>query len=187
MAVLSVGSGSYEFSAASGVADASVALKTSKPKDTSINPDGIDLTGAKQLIRWNFTKPEDVAKWIERKSVDIVQRGGKAYVVATGDDSQMAAQLNKEASGRLVIELRAMPSKGATSQFFWASPGRGFNGIQQSQRPLMASEQMNLYLFSIQGTGPVMKLRFDPFATYDEHANKGEMQVESIAVYRLQD
>ena len=31
----------------------------------------------------------------------------------------------------------------------------------------------------------VGKIRFDPFATYDEHANKGRMQIDSISVYAL--
>ena len=88
-------------------------------------------------------------------------------------------------TGRLVIELRAMPAKGATSQFFWANPARGFNGLMQSQRPLTATEQVNTYLFSIPGDSPVKKFPFDPFATYDKYADEGEMMIESIAIYRL--
>lgn len=187
VAVLSVESGSYEFSADSGVANAALALKTSKPKDTSLNPDGIDLTNARKVISWDFTNAQDAAKWGERKSLDVVQRNGRAFLVATGDDSQMAVRLDQEVGGQAVIELRAMPVKGATSQFFWALPARGFNGTQQSQRPLMATDKVNSYLFSVRGEGPVRKIRFDPFATYDEHANKGEMQIESISIYQLAD
>jgi alpha-L-rhamnosidase len=151
----------------------------------SINPDGIDLSGATMLASWEFTNPADVAKWTDRKSVDVVQRDGKAFLVATGADSQLATTLESALDGQLVIELRAMPEKGATSQFFWANPTRGFNGLMQSQRPLTATQQVNAYLFTVSDNGPVEKLRFDPFATFDEHANKGEMLIESIAIYRL--
>jgi len=116
-----------------------------------------------------------------------VQRQGKAIVVATGDDSQMAVRLDQEVTGPVVIELRAMPAKGATSQFFWATPGRGFNGIQQSKRRLMAADKVNSYLLTVRSEGPMKKIRFDPFDTYDEHANRGEMQIESISVDQLQD
>jgi len=68
---------------------------------------------------------------------------------------------------------------------FWALPGPGSNGTQQSQRPLAASKQMNSYRYAIKRNGSVRKICFDPFATCDEHANKGEMQIESIAVYQL--
>jgi alpha-L-rhamnosidase len=40
-AVLSIASGDYEFLARGGVSKAAIALKTSKPKDVSVNPDGI--------------------------------------------------------------------------------------------------------------------------------------------------
>ncbi|EMI15950.1 alfa-L-rhamnosidase [Rhodopirellula maiorica SM1] len=185
LAVLSVPSGSYEFTARSGITPAAVALETGEPKDTSINPDEIDLTGATKIAAWDFSVPQQVAEWGDRKSVKISQRDGDVYLVATGDDSQMAVRLAKPASGKLVIELRAMPRDGAASQFFWASPGRGFNGQQQSKRTLRETDQTNAYLFAISEGEPVDKLRFDPFATYDEHANVGEMKIESITVYQL--
>jgi alpha-L-rhamnosidase len=184
-AVLAVESGSYEFAALSGLPVAAIALQTSKPKDMSINPDGIDLSGATKLARWDFANPADAAKWTDRKSVDVVQRDGKAFLIATGDDSQMATTLKSAIDGQLVIELRAMPEKGATSQFFWANPGRGFNGLMQSKRTLTATDQVNAYLFTVSANGPVKKFRFDPFATFDKYANKGEMVIESITIYRL--
>jgi alpha-L-rhamnosidase len=186
-AVLAVASGSYEFVAPSAVPTASTALKTSKPKDMSINPDGIDLTGATKVASWDFNQPSEAARWTDRKGVELVQRDGKAFLVASGDDSQMATTLPVELSGRLVIALRAMPAKGATSQFFWANPGRGFNGIMQSKRALSPADQVNTYLFAVGGDGPVKKFRFDPFATYDQYADKGEMMVESITIFRLGD
>jgi alpha-L-rhamnosidase len=81
--------------------------------------------------------------------------------------------------------LKAMPKKGATSQFFWTSSDRGFSGIQQSQRRLSPSDQTNSYLFSISGEGPLRGIRFDPFATYDKYADAGEMMIESITIYLL--
>lgn len=184
-AVLSVASGNYEFSATNGIKNADRTLVTSKPKDTSINPDRIDLTGAKKIASWDFSTPADVAKWVERKGVEIVQRDGKTMLVATADDSQMAARLNAEASGNIAIELVAMPADGATSQFFWAGSSKGFNGIQQSKRTLMPAEKVNAYLFKVSGSEPVGQLRFDPFATYDKYADAGEMIIESISVYQL--
>jgi alpha-L-rhamnosidase len=185
VAVLSVESGTYEFTATSGIAEAAVALKTSESKDNSMNPDGIDLTGATQLASWDFTNPSDVRQWTDRKSVAIEQRDGKPYLVATGEDSQMAVQLSEPVSGKLVIELRAMPENGATSQFFWAQPGRGFNGQQQTKRTLRESDQVNSYLFTAGGEGAVKKLRFDPFATYDKYAKVGGMMIEWITLYRI--
>ncbi|WP_455429560.1 hypothetical protein [Neorhodopirellula lusitana] len=99
----------------------------------------------------------------------------------------MIARLDQEAIGKLVIELVAMPAKGANSQFFWSLPARGFNGIQQTKRALKASDQTNAYLFAIPGDGPIRKLRFDPFATYDQYADVGEMMIQSIAIYQLAD
>lgn len=34
-------------------------------------------------------------------------------------------------------------------------------------------------------TEPLKKFRFDPFATFDAYSDKGEMQVESIAIDQL--
>jgi alpha-L-rhamnosidase len=184
-AMLQVGSGKYSFTAKSSLVPATTPLKTSKPKDMSINPEKIDMTNAKELVRWDFTKTSDVKQWKNLESAEVQQRSGKAFVVATGDDSKMSVQLAQAYSGRLVIELRAMPSKGATSQFFWASLNGGFNGIEQSQRPLAATDQVNAYLFSIPDGTTIKSLRFDPFATYDQYADKGEMQIESIAIYQL--
>ncbi|MCR9211938.1 MAG: alfa-L-rhamnosidase, partial [bacterium] len=184
---LTVESGSYEFSASSGIAPAKVPLKSSAPKDNSINPGEIDLTGATKLESWDFRDPQDLAKWGERKSLQIEQRNDVAYLVATGEDSQMAVRLSKPLEGKLVIELRASPSQNSTSQFYWAIPGRGFNGQQQTKRLLRQSDNVNDYLFTIPDGLTVGKLRLDPFATYDKYANAGEMMIESISIYQLAD
>ncbi len=138
------------------------------------------------MALWDFTNAEDVAKWDERKNVDVIQRDGKAFVVGTGDDSQMVVRLDNEAAGQLVIELKAEPDKSPTSQVFRATPCRGFKGTQQSKRALTATEQMNSHLICIRGEGAVKKSRFGPFAIYDEHANNGEMQIEPISVYHTE-
>lgn len=184
-AVIVVPSGRYDFKSVHGMIAATLPLNTSKPKDVSMNPDGIDMTKAKLLQSWNFADAKQAAKWGDRSGADVIQRNGKTFIVATGNDSQMAARLNQAATGKLVIELNAKLAKGATSQFFWAEPGRGFNGTQQSKRRLNASDVKNSYLFRVTGIRPVMKIRFDPFATYDEYADKGEMEIESISVYQL--
>ena len=184
-AVLQVDSGVYRFAAPSGIERAAAALKTSKPKDRSINPHGVDLSGAKLFARWDFAQSSDAMKWTDRKSLDIVRREGQAYLVATGPDSQMAVTLPQTAGGRLAIELRALPTDGASSQFFWARPASGFNAAQQTSRSLQATDQVNAYLFEITGGGPVRRIRFDPFATYNKQGKQAEMLIESIAVYQL--
>ena len=183
--VLSVPSGEYAFSAKSSIAPASASLKTSTPKDRSLNPEGIDLSGAEILEAWDFRRDQDIAKWNTRSNLSIAKRDSKTMIAATGPDSQMATRLAENCSGKLAIELRAAPVTGATSQFFWSNPGRGFNGRQQSKRRLNESETTNSYLFRIPGTETIRELRFDPFASYDQYAKKGEMEIESITIYRL--
>ncbi len=185
LASIAVGSGTYKFTAASGIAAAQKALRTSKPKDMSINPEKIDLSRAEKLIAWDFRNPSDVEKWNTLKNVVVEKRDDATYVVATGDDPQMATTFERAYSGRLVIELRAMPKKGVTSQFFWSTGSQGFSGVNQSQRPLNSTDQVNAYLFLIPEAKNIQQLRFDPVATYDPYADKGELQIESIAIYRL--
>jgi alpha-L-rhamnosidase len=86
-----------------------------------------------------------------------------------------------------VIALQAKPTSGATSQFFWASPSQGFSGLRQSQRPLSPTDQVNTYLFAVSGDGPLQKVRFDPFATYNKRAKPAEMMIERIMIYRLEE
>lgn len=185
VAVLSVPSGDYQFSAKSAITAVETPLTSSAPRDTSINPNEIDLTEAKKLESWDFRDPDDLAKWSERKSLEIQRRGDSAFVVATGDDSQMAVKLQQPRSGKLVIEMRATPIQNSTSQFYWSPPGRGFNAQQQTKRLLRKSEKTNAYLFVIPDGLTINKLRFDPFATYDQYANPGEMKIETISVYQL--
>tara|TARA_R110002049_G_scaffold27321_2_gene94203 strand:- start:390305 stop:395161 length:4857 start_codon:yes stop_codon:yes gene_type:complete len=182
---LQIGSGQYRFACRSGVDSAEVALRSSKPEDISINPEGIDLSKAQELVRWNFDNPEDLARWSTRHDVEVERRGEHTFLVAAGPDSQIATKLEIPVRGKLVIELRAKPEQGATSQFFWASPSAGFNGKQVlNRRRLMATDSVNSYLFSLQEDAPIGKLRFDPFAVYDKYAQKSEMLIESIAIYQ---
>ncbi|MEM1225636.1 MAG: glycoside hydrolase family 78 protein [Planctomycetota bacterium] len=185
VAMISVPSGDYQFSATSGVTPATESLATSMPKDRSVNPNKIDLSGAEELVSWDFSKPADRARWQSRKGVEIRDRDGEPFLLATGDDSQMAAAIRPPVAGQLVVQLRGRPTKDVTSQFFWAFPGKGFNGQQQTKRMLRGSETVNDYLFAIPGKQAIGKLRFDPFATYDQYANVGEMIVESITIYQL--
>lgn len=177
--VLQVESGSYQFESTGGILPASHAIKTSKPADRSLNPDGIELDEARELIRWDFRNEQDVAQWTTRHNIRIEKRRGKAFLLATGDDPQLALELSKPLAGPLVAELKIRPEKGAKSQFFWASPSGGFNGRQQTQRQLNPAEQMNSYLFRIGDSQPVEQLRFDPFS------GQGEMEIESLTIYQL--
>jgi len=182
---IAIQSGDYQFASTGGIPKASVALRTSKPKDMSLNPEGIDLRGSKQLVKWDFKNDADVAKWHERNNVEVVKRDGNVYLVATGNDPQIIANLDKSLTGRLVIELKALPKKGVTSQFFWADAKAGFNAERQNKRPLSATEQINSYLFSIGDEQTIGKLRFDPFDSFDPYADKGELLIESIAIHQL--
>ncbi len=182
--VLAVRSGTYEFSAKSGLDQADTALKTSKPLDNSINPDGVDLTGARKLATWDFANSADVAKWQQRSSVEVKQQAGKPQLVATGEDSQLSTRLEKPVSGKLAIELNVQATAGATSQFFWAGPTGGFNGAQQSKRAIAPSDTFNAYLFKLNSDDPIATLRFDPFETFDA-SGKGQMLIQSISIYQL--
>lgn len=184
-AKLKVGSGNFAFASSGGISKAVKSFATSKPKDTSINPDGIDLSNANKVASWDFSNEADAAKWGDRKSVAIKSENGKTFLVATGDDSQMATKLGVVASGHLVIELVAMTEKGANSQIFWAGPDGGFNGTQQTKRLLQPSETVNRYLFSVRTDQAINKIRFDPFASYDKYANVGKMLIQSISIYQI--
>ncbi|WP_413432678.1 family 78 glycoside hydrolase catalytic domain [Crateriforma spongiae] len=187
VAVLSIPSGTYEFAAILSVSSAATPLATSEPKDFSVNPDGIDLAGARKIASWDFTNAQSFDQWTERSNLKLHHRDGKTIVAATGNDSQMAVRLAAPAEGQLVIQLRAMPDNGATSQFFWARPGQGFRGDLSSKRKLSKTDRVQDYLFAIPGDGPVSMIRFDPFANFDPYADVAEMTVQSITLFQLPD
>jgi alpha-L-rhamnosidase len=177
--VLALESGHYHFESTGGICPADAALKTSKPADQSLNPESIDLAGAREVVHWDFHKDQDAAQWSTRHNLKLESRGGKTFLVGTGSDPQLATQLPRSLTGPLAVQLKARPAKGTTAQFFWASPTGGFNASQQNGRQLNPADQVNTYLFRIGDGGPLQKLRFDPFS------NQGEMQVESLAIYQL--
>ncbi|MEL7498423.1 MAG: family 78 glycoside hydrolase catalytic domain [Planctomycetota bacterium] len=185
LAILSVDSGAYRFTAQSGLRQATVALKTAKPKDNSMNPDQVELENAKKIAHWDFSQKEALAQWNLRNNVNVATRDGKTYLTAAGPDPQFALRLANELRGDLVLEIRAFPDKGADCQLYWASESGGFNPTQQQARQLKPTEQINSYLFRFPANSKIGQLRFDPFAKYDEHANQGVMQIESISIYRL--
>lgn len=183
-AVLAVESGNYEFVCKSGLTPATTGLKHSQPKDRSTNPQKVDLQGSKQIAQWDFSKAADRDKW-RTQNCEFQVRDGKTYLVATGDDSQAHVELENSVDGPIVFRLRAMPAKGATSQFFWAAKGNHFNATNQIKRQLKPSETVKDYLFKINTKKGLAQLRFDPFQVYDQYAKKGEMQIESITVFAL--
>ncbi len=177
--VLHVESGQYHFASTGGVVPATVALTTSKPADQSLNPENIDLTLARQLFSWDFRNDLDLAKWPTRHNLQIQRRGDKVFLVATGNDPQLVTELSQPVSGPLAIELRGRPAQGASAQFFWASPTGGFNSGQQNSRSLNPADQLHSYLFRVGDDKPIQQLRFDPFT------NQGEMEIESITIYQI--
>jgi alpha-L-rhamnosidase len=178
--VLRVESGQYRFIGKGGIKPAEVAIETSKPADLSVNPENIDLRGAKQLVHWDFRRSEDRRKWPTRHNLQLESRGEQVFLASVGADPQLVTELPQPLTGSLAIELRAKPGKGATAQFFWASTGGGFNARGQNQRQLNPTDQFESYLFRIGDDQPLQKLRFDPFQ------NEGEMEIESISIYQLQ-
>ena len=177
--VLQVESGSYQFQSTGGILPASQAIKTSKPADRSLNPEGIELDQARELIRWEFRNDQDMALWTTRHNIRIEKRNGKVFLHSTGADPQLALRLPEPLAGSIVAELKVRPENGAKSQFFWASPSGGFNGRQQTERQLNPSDQMNAYLFRIGDGQPIDQLRLDPFS------DQGEMEIESLTIYQL--
>lgn len=184
---LVVQSGAYQFECEHQMGRVDEPLRTSQPPDRSINPDAIDLVDAELIQRWDFSREEEAAAWEYRKSVDVVRRDAGVFLVATGQDSQLATHLDQPVAGRLVLEVRAMPEKGATAQFYWSGPDHGYREQPQLRRLLSPTEKINAYLFQVPRGGPLDQLRFDPFATFDPYADRGEMQIESISIYRLPD
>jgi alpha-L-rhamnosidase len=178
-AVLDVGSGHYEFRSAGGIQPAAEALTTSKPVDRSLNPEKIDLSGAREIVRWDFSDQQDMATWSTWHNLKRAQREGKVFLVATGPDPQLATNLPVPLPGPLVVELEAQPTQATQAQFFWAAPDGNFNAGQQYSRQLNPAEQVNTYLFRIGDGQPIGKLRFDPLA------NRGELEVVSLTIYRL--
>jgi alpha-L-rhamnosidase len=183
-ALLSVASGDYEFVCKSNLKSAATGLKNSPAKDKSINPQEVDLKNAKQIASWDFTQAADRAKW-KTRNCKFEIRDGKTFVVATGNDSQAQTALQAPVTGPIAIRLKAMPTKGATSQFFLAAEGKPFNARNQIKRQLKPSETANDYLFQINAPNNFAKLRFDPFQLYDPYANKAEMVIESISIFAL--
>ncbi|MHB0955409.1 MAG: family 78 glycoside hydrolase catalytic domain [Pirellulaceae bacterium] len=178
-AIVTIGSGSYRFTSSDAMRAAKTADKTSEPLDLSANPDNINLTGATAVASWNFNQDADVAKWSQRHNLQIERREGKTMLVGTGADPQLATLFEEPMSGPLVLELEAAPAKGTTAQFFWAAADGGFNSTDTIARSLNATPHVRKYLFRIGSGQPIQTLRFDPFS------NEGELQIESITLYRL--
>ena len=182
LAVVSIGSGRYHFVSTGGLPAAQTAIETSKPENLSLNPDNINLTGARKVAQWDFRRAADVAKWagdFDNLKVDV--RNGDVFLVATGPDPKMTTAFDQALSGPLAIVVKGSPPKDVSAQFFWASPTGGFSAAASNARPLKAAETVGEYLFKIGDGGPLGKLRFDPFS------DVGEIRIESLTIYRLVD
>lgn len=178
-AVLEAGSGSYRFTSPAAIPAAKSADKTSEPQDESANPEKIDLANAQVLKTWRLADAKDLASWVERDNLRIDQNAGKVVLVATGPDAKFITKLEKPLSGSLALELKAMPAKPVTVEFFWGGPKGGFSPARALSRSIKATKEPRSYLFRITADDPIDTLRFDPFA------NESELQVESITIYSL--
>ncbi|MCA9263388.1 MAG: family 78 glycoside hydrolase catalytic domain, partial [Planctomycetales bacterium] len=181
--VVSVDSGHYAFVVDRAPPAAEAPLRTSKPADTSLNPQALDVRKMRRVQHWDFRDAGNLAAWNQRSNLRVDQRDGKAILVAIGPDPQVAVHFAPAIQGSFVVQLNANPHQGAESQFFWAGPGHGFNAQEQIKRHLNEAEQVNPYLFGGQSNQPVDRLRFDPFESFDAAANVGHMDVESISIY----
>jgi len=157
--VVDVGSGSYQFAAPSNLGTASAGLETSEPKDNSLNPDEIDMSGAKALIGWDFRNPAVLERWKLRNNVDVKTVGDVMTFQATGEDPQFALRMSNPVSGNLVLELKARPIISNSVEFYWASPERGFNPTQSTSRKLTASMITSLPKFPTPDHCPATGLR----------------------------
>ena len=180
-ALLNVPSGKYQFESVGAIKPAEKAYKTSPPPDNSVNPEEIELEGAEVVASWDFSRDTDIAQWPKRNNLKVEQRDGKTFLVSTGSDPQLETQLAEPVAGNLAIALMARPVQGATVEFFWAGENRGFSAGNSNARPLNSANETHQYLFRLGGDMPVRKLRMDPFQ------NDGEMQIDSITLYRLAD
>jgi len=185
--LFSIGSGSYAFTSNYKPDDNVIARQTFEPADNSLNPDEVDLSKSEPILVWKFANAEEVKSKIETVRVNVVDRDGKVLVQAAGNDSQMIKRLETPVKGPLTIVLRAAPTTGASIVWFWSNRGTAFSPEKRTARKLKASETLNDYIFKIGNDDSVEAIRFDPFETYDEHADKGEMQIESVTVYQLQE
>lgn len=179
---LSIGSGSYSFVASNGVGKAVQALETSEPMDMSANPDEIDLAKTEQLIAWDFSNAAAVARWKSRSNLDIEVGTSYSTLSPTGDDSQFAITMDQAVQGNLILAIDAKPVTDETPQFFWASPGGGFNGAHMGGRDVKASKEFQTYLFTIRESEPINQIRIDPFRSYDPYAKQPKMLIRSISI-----
>lgn len=178
-AVLRIGSGSYRFTSPAAIYAAKTADKTAEPQDDSANPEKIDLSQAQVLKSWRFADEKDLALWANRENLRVDVADGKVVLVATGPDAKLVTTLAEPLSGSLALELKAMPAKPVTVEFFWAGADGGFNPAHAASRSVKATKEPRSYLFRIAADQPIQTLRFDPFA------NESELQIESITIYRL--
>jgi alpha-L-rhamnosidase len=183
--VLRVGSGSYSFAAPSNLGTAEQKLETSEPLDVSMNPDQIDMSGARQLIGWDFTNPAVLKRWSGRDNVEVVSETGTTTLKAIGEDPKLWLTMDHGVSGSMVIEVKAQPLTDNAVEFYWAAPAGGFNPTQSTSRPIKASKQVNTYLFKLNESGTIGQLRFDPFTTLDQGSKTKGMRIESISIYAL--
>ncbi|TWU37182.1 alpha-L-rhamnosidase [Novipirellula artificiosorum] len=177
--VLEIQSGTYKFVSKQAIGSATSALQTSQPADMTINPDQIDLTDATPLASWNFSKAEDVQRWTGQHNLKIQIGDDHAVVQSEGKDPQLSTTLDSAVEGKIVVEIKAMVSKGTEMDLFWASPNGNFNGTQHVGRSLAGSDQFHSYLYRIGDGTPLQKLRIDPFA------NLGTIKIDSITLYQL--
>jgi alpha-L-rhamnosidase len=179
VAELRIGSGNYAFESRIAFPKADIAIKSFTPPDRSINPDGIDMAKAKALKTWDFIGETDAEAWSMRKNLKLEWRQSSCYLIGTGSDPQLAIDLGKPIQGPLVLGVRAQPIKPATFDLFWAGPGASFSPKQHLKRPLNATSKMNQYLFRIEDASSIQSIRIDPME------NEGELRLESITVYQL--
>ena len=184
-AQIAIGSGHYSFESAGAVRPAAKALQATEPLDLSVNPNNIDVTGARRLAIWDFRNPEDKKRWQRLHNLKIENREGRVLLVATGDDPRMETVLDQPVSGSLVVALSARTGKVTTVEFFWASPDERFQAGASNARPLNRSTRVKKYLFRVGSSEPLQKLRFDPFPNRYAPSSKGEMQIESLTLYQL--
>ncbi len=177
--VVVVESGKYSFVSRGASKRATEAFKTSEPPDKSISRQEPDISKGRRIAQWDFRNPDDVAKWSKRNNLKIERRKESTFLVATGSDPQIETELDRSATGPLVLQIHALPSQNTSVQLFWASSKGSYSAGASVRRELKTTDKMQEYLFPIGDGKPIRHLRFDPFP------DRGEMRIQAIALYRL--
>lgn len=181
-AVIAVESGTYRFESNYHFqpSNCSMPQEVPEPPGASASAETLDLSKAKQIARWDFTKGTESEKnWRVSDSLRLVPERATIRLEGIGADPQMVTRLPQPVSGPLAIVVCSKPAASGMSQFFWAAPNGGYQADASVGKTLTPRGRVAPYVFRFTPKQPLQQLRFDPFS------GQGQMQIESITLYQL--